>query len=107
RRSSDLPHFTYGEFSTKFAKVPDKAPFLADSIIVASEPGSAPELTYQQGADLVAWAHNETSTGVAVPVRRLEGSDGALIAIDATSGAGGLPVNAADFDVYYFAPQKS
>ncbi|EHR63290.1 phosphoserine transaminase [Saccharomonospora cyanea] len=100
-------HFTYGEFSTKFAKVTDKAPFLGESIIVKGEPGSAPEIAYQQGADLVAWAHNETSTGVAVPVRRPEGSDGALVAIDATSGAGGLPVNAADFDVYYFAPQKS
>ncbi|EIF00598.1 phosphoserine transaminase [Saccharomonospora glauca] len=100
-------HFTYGEFSTKFAKVTDKAPFLSDSIIVKSEPGSAPEIAYQEGADLLAWAHNETSTGVAVPVRRPEGSDGALVAIDATSGAGGLPVNAADFDVYYFAPQKS
>lgn len=100
-------HFTYGEFSAKFAKVTDKAPFLGDSIIVAGEPGSAPEIAYQQGADLVAWAHNETSTGVAVPVRRPEGSDGALVAIDATSGAGGLPVNATDFDVYYFAPQKS
>ena len=100
-------HFTYGEFSTKFAKVTDKAPFLSDSIIVKSEPGSAPEIAYQEGADLLAWAHNETSTGVAVPVRRPEGSDGALVAIDTTSGAGGLPVNAADFDVYYFAPQKS
>src|SRR5205814_6775988 len=68
---------------------------------------SAPEITYAPGCDLVAWAHNETSTGVAVPVRRPEGSDGALVAIDATSGAGGLPVDAEDFDVYYFAPQKS
>ncbi|EHY89052.1 phosphoserine transaminase [Saccharomonospora azurea] len=100
-------HFTYGEFSSKFAKVTDKAPFLGDSIIVEGEPGSAPRIAYEQGADVVAWAHNETSTGVAVPVVRPEGSDGALVAIDATSGAGGLPVNAADFDVYYFAPQKS
>jgi phosphoserine aminotransferase len=100
-------HFTYGEFSSKFAKVTQDAPFLADSIVVKAEPGSAPEIAYQQGADLVGWAHNETSTGVAVPVTRPEGSDGALVAIDATSGAGGLPVNAEDFDVYYFAPQKS
>ncbi|MFC4002165.1 phosphoserine transaminase [Prauserella oleivorans] len=100
-------HFTYGEFSSKFATVTGKAPFLADSIVVAGEPGSAPEIAYQQGADLVAWAHNETSTGVAVPVRRPAGSEGALVAIDATSGAGGLPVRAEDFDVYYFAPQKS
>ncbi|WP_034268890.1 phosphoserine transaminase [Haloechinothrix halophila] len=100
-------HFTYGEFSSKFAKVTNGAPFLADSIVVEGEPGSAPAISYQQGADLVGWAHNETSTGVAVPVRRPEGSEGALVAIDATSGAGGLPVNAEDFDVYYFAPQKS
>ncbi|MEU6645254.1 phosphoserine transaminase [Saccharomonospora sp. NPDC046836] len=100
-------HFTYGEFSAKFATVTGKAPFLADSIVVKAEPGSAPGIAYQQGADLVGWAHNETSTGVAVPVRRPAGSDGALVAIDATSGAGGLPVAAEDFDVYYFAPQKS
>src|SRR5690606_19155428 len=100
-------HFTYGEFSSKFAKVTDKAPFLDKSVIVEGEPGSAPEIAYQSGCDLVGWAHNETSTGVAVPVRRPAGSDDALVAIDATSGAGGLPVKAEDFDVYYFAPQKS
>ncbi|MFE3174457.1 phosphoserine transaminase [Amycolatopsis sp. NPDC059090] len=100
-------HFTYGEFSSKFATVTNKAPFLGESIVVKADPGSAPEIAYQQGADLVGWAHNETSTGVAVPVQRPEGSDGALVAIDATSGAGGLPVKAEDFDVYYFAPQKS
>ncbi|WP_018682584.1 phosphoserine transaminase [Actinokineospora enzanensis] len=99
--------FTYGEFSAKFATVNKKAPFLADPIVVSAEPGSAPEITYAEGADLVGWAHNETSTGVAVPVSRPAGSDGALVAIDATSGAGGLPVRAEDFDVYYFAPQKS
>ncbi len=99
--------FTYGEFSAKFATVNKGAPFLADPIVVKAEPGSAPEFSYAEGADLVGWAHNETSTGVAVPVTRLAGSDGALIAIDATSGAGGLPVRAEDFDVYYFAPQKS
>ncbi|GAA1198975.1 phosphoserine transaminase [Prauserella alba] len=99
-------HFTYGEFSSKFAKVTDKAPFLDKSVIVEGEPGSAPEISYQAGCDLVGWAHNETSTGVAVPVKRPAGSDDALVAIDATSGAGGLPVKAEDFDVYYFAPQK-
>ncbi|WAL66311.1 phosphoserine transaminase [Amycolatopsis cynarae] len=99
-------HFTYGEFSSKFASVTKGAPFLADPIVVSSEPGSAPEIAYEAGADLVGWAHNETSTGVAVPVRRPAGSEGALVAIDATSGAGGLPVKAEDFDVYYFAPQK-
>ena len=100
-------HFTYGEFSSKFATVTNGAPFLADSIVVKADAGSAPEIAYQSGADLVGWAHNETSTGVAVPVRRPETREGALVAIDATSGAGGLPVKAEDFDVYYFAPQKS
>jgi phosphoserine aminotransferase len=100
-------HFTYGEFSSKFATVTKGAPFLADSIVVKAEPGSAPEIAFQSGADLVGWAHNETSTGVAVPVERPEGSEGALVAIDATSGAGGLPVKAEDFDIYDFAPQKS
>ncbi|RSN23786.1 phosphoserine transaminase [Amycolatopsis sp. WAC 01416] len=100
-------HFTYGEFSSKFATVTKGAPFLADPIVVKADPGSAPEIAYEPGADLVGWAHNETSTGVAVPVHRPEGSEGALVAIDATSGAGGLPVKAEDFDVYYFAPQKS
>ncbi|MGH3949219.1 MAG: phosphoserine transaminase [Pseudonocardiaceae bacterium] len=100
-------HFTYGEFSSKFASVTKGAPFLADPIVVSADPGSAPEIAYQPGADLVGWAHNETSTGVAVPVSRPENSAGALVAIDATSGAGGLPVSAEDFDVYYFAPQKS
>jgi phosphoserine aminotransferase len=100
-------HFTYGEFSSKFATVAKGAPFLGDPIVVKADPGSAPEIAFQPGVDLVGWAHNETSTGVAVPVKRPEGSEGALVAIDATSGAGGLPVKAEDFDLYYFAPQKS
>jgi phosphoserine aminotransferase len=99
-------HFTYGEFSSKFAKVTADAPFLGDPVVVKAEPGSAPEITAAEGVDLIGWAHNETSTGVMVPVTRPANSDGALVAIDATSGAGGLPVNAEDFDVYYFAPQK-
>lgn len=99
--------FTYGEFSSKFATVAQDAPFLAEPYVVSSDPGTAPEITYQPGADLIGWAHNETSTGVAVPVHRPASSDDALVAIDATSGAGGLPVAAEDFDVYYFAPQKS
>jgi phosphoserine aminotransferase len=100
-------HLTYGEFSNKFATVTKGAPFLADPIVVASEPGDAPAPTFEPGADVVAWAHNETSTGVMVPVQRPAGSDGALVLIDATSGAGGLPVDASQSDVYYFAPQKS
>src|SRR4051812_15272278 len=100
-------HLTYGEFSNKFATVTKGAPFLADPIVVSSEPGDAPAPAFEAGADVVAWAHNETSTGVMVPVQRPAGSDGALVLIDATSGAGGLPVDASQSDVYYFAPQKS
>src|SRR3954463_11982976 len=96
-------HLTYGEFSSKFAKATNDAPFLQDSIVVKAEPGDAPAPTSDPSADVVAWAHNETSTGVMVPVERV--GDG-LVLIDATSGAGGLPVDAGDADVYYFAPQK-
>jgi phosphoserine aminotransferase len=99
-------HLTNGEFSSKFASVCKGAPFLGDPVVVSSEPGSAPEPTSDPSCDLIGWAHNETSTGVMIPVQRPAGSEGALVAIDATSGAGGLPVNAADADVYYFAPQK-
>jgi phosphoserine aminotransferase len=100
-------HLTYGEFSAKFAAVTKGAPFLADPIVVSAEPGSAPEPTSDPSVDVIAWAHNETSTGVAVAVTRpADATDGQLVAIDATSGAGGLPVNIADADVYYFAPQK-
>ncbi|WP_433800131.1 phosphoserine transaminase [Actinomycetospora sp. CA-084318] len=99
-------HLTYGEFSSKFAGVAKGAPFLADPVVVSSDPGSAPEPRSDDSVDLIAWAHNETSTGVAVPVARPAGSEGKLVAIDATSGAGGLPVDVSQADVYYFAPQK-
>ncbi len=99
-------HLTFGEFSGKFAKVTQGAPFLGDPVVVSAEPGDAPVPAAADGVDAIAWAHNETSTGVMVPVRRPAGSDGSLVLIDATSGAGGLPVTADDFDVYYFAPQK-
>ena len=99
-------HLTYGEFSSKFATVAKGAPFLQDPIVINSAPGTAPEPVSDPSVDLIGWAHNETSTGVMVPVQRPAGSGDALIAIDATSGAGGLPVKAEDFDVYYFAPQK-
>jgi phosphoserine aminotransferase len=100
-------HLTYGEFSAKFATVTKGAPFLADPVVVTAAPGSAPTPVSDPSADVLAWAHNETSTGVAVPVLRPAGATaGQLVAIDATSGAGGLPVNIADTDVYYFAPQK-
>ena len=101
-------HLAFGEFSQKFATVTKGAPFLADPIVIAAEPGDAPEPTGDPSADAVAWAHNETSTGAMVPVRRVggDGFDG-LILIDATSGAGGLPVDVSQADAYYFAPQKS
>jgi phosphoserine aminotransferase len=98
-------HLTFGEFSSKFANVTAAAPFLADPLIVNAEPGDAPQPTSDPSADVVAWAHNETSTGVMVPVTRPPGDS--LVLIDATSGAGGLPLDPSAADVYYFAPQKS
>jgi phosphoserine aminotransferase len=100
-------HLSYGEFSAKFAAVTKGAPFLADPVVHTAEPGSAPEPVADPASDVLAWAHNETSTGVAVPVRRPPGATAdQLVVIDATSAAGGLPVRAADADAYYFAPQK-
>jgi phosphoserine aminotransferase len=98
-------HLTYGEFSAKFASAVKANPFVGDPIIVKSDPGTAPEPQSDPSVDVVAWAHNETSTGVAVPVQRPAGD--ALVVIDATSAAGGLPVDIADTDAYYFAPQKN
>jgi phosphoserine aminotransferase len=98
-------HLVYGEFSGKFGRVTQRAPFLDDPVILESDPGDAPEPRSEPGADVVAWAHNETSTGVMVPVVRPEGD--ALVLIDATSGAGGLPIDVKQADAYYFAPQKS
>ena len=100
-------HLTYGEFSSKFASAVSKNPFVGDPVIIKADPGSAPTPQSDPSVDLIAWAHNETSTGVAVPVVRPEGSGAALIAIDATSAAGGLPVDITDADAYYFAPQKN
>ena len=100
-------HLTYGEFSSKFAKSTAGAPFLGDPIVVEAEPGDAPAPVADPDADVLAWAHNETSTGVMVPVERPENSGGALVLIDATSGAGGLPVDVGQADAYYFAPQKA
>jgi phosphoserine aminotransferase len=99
-------HLVYGEFTSKFAATTREAPFLADPIMIEGEPGDAPAPAADPSADVVAWAHNETSTGVMVPVVRPEGGDAALVAIDATSAAGGLPVQVEHADVYYFAPQK-
>jgi phosphoserine aminotransferase len=100
-------HLSYGEFSSKFASAVIKNPFVGEPIVIKADPGSAPEPQSDPSVDVIAWAHNETSTGVAVPVTRPDGSGDALIVIDATSGAGGLPVDIADTDAYYFAPQKN
>ena len=100
-------HLAYGEFSQKFAKVTAGAPFLADPIVVEADPGDAPAPTADAAADVIAWAHNETSTGVMVPVARPEEVGDALVLVDATSGAAGLPVDITQADAYYFAPQKA
>jgi len=100
-------HLTYGEFSSKFASAVAKNPFVGDPVIVKADPGTAPQPQSDASVDLIGWAHNETSTGVAVPVQRPADSEGKLIAIDATSAAGGLPVDIANADAYYFAPQKN
>jgi phosphoserine aminotransferase len=100
-------HLVYGEFSQKFAKATSAAPFLGDPILVEADPGDAPEPASDPAADAIAWAHNETSTGVMVDVRRPDGAGDALVLVDATSGAGGLPLDASQADAYYFAPQKA
>ncbi len=100
-------HLSFGEFSSKFAKAAKQAPFLGDPTVIESATGSRPEPRAETGVDAYAWAHNETSTAVMAPVHRVQGADdGALVLIDATSGAGGLPVDLHEVDVYYFAPQK-
>ena len=101
-------HLSFGEFGSKFAAATNKAPFLASSSIIKAEPGTRPETAAEAGVDVYAWPQNETSTGVAAPVRRVAGADaGSLVLIDATSAAGGLDVDLAESDVYYFAPQKN
>jgi phosphoserine aminotransferase len=101
-------HLSYGEFSSKFANCTQAAPFLSDSIVIEAAAGDAPDPSAIEPADVdaIAWAHNETSTGVMVPVTRPAAAENAIVLIDATSGAGGLPVDVADADAYYFAPQK-
>lgn len=101
-------HLSFGEFGSKFAKATNNAPFLDDSIILQADPGTRPVPRAETGIDVYAWPQNETSTGVAAPVHRVEGADeDALVLIDATSGAGGLPVDVSQSDVYYFSPQKN
>jgi phosphoserine aminotransferase len=99
-------HLNYGEFSSKFAKVTAGAPHLADPVVDSADPGDAPEPHGANDVDAICWAHNETSTGVMVPVERPADAGDALVLIDATSGAAGLPLDPAQADVYYFAPQK-
>ena len=101
-------HLSFGEFGSKFAKATNNAPFLEDSVILQADPGTRPAPRAEHNVDVYAWPHNETSTGVAAPVHRVEGAnDDALVLIDATSGAGGLPVDVSESDVYYFSPQKN
>jgi phosphoserine aminotransferase len=100
-------HLAYGEFTSKFAKVTAGAPFLAEPIVIEAAPGDAPHPAADPAADALAWAHNETSTGVALGVERPAGAGDALVLIDATSGAGGLPLDPSQADAYYFAPQKT
>jgi phosphoserine aminotransferase len=100
-------HLVFGEFSSKFAAASKEAPFLGEPTVIKAEPGSHPVATAEAGIDVYALTHNETSTGVAMPILRPAGTDGALVLVDATSAAGGLMVDAKEFDTYYFAPQKS
>ena len=99
-------NLVYGEFSSKFAACTRRAPFLADPIVIETEPGDAPSPQSDPDADVIAWALNETSTGVMVPVTRPAGSAHALVLVDATSAVAGLPVDVGQTDAYYFAPQK-
>jgi phosphoserine aminotransferase len=98
-------HLSFGEFSAKFAAVVRGAPHLDAPEVIESAPGTHPETRSDERVDAYALTHNETSTGVAMDVRRPEGTDG-LVLVDATSAAGGLRVDAGQFDAYYFAPQK-
>jgi phosphoserine aminotransferase len=100
-------HLVFGEFSSKFAASTRLAPWLGEPSVISSDPGSHPSPKAEDGVDVYALTHNETSTGVAMPIARVEGADtGALVLVDATSGAGGLPLEPTEADVYYFSPQK-
>ena len=104
-------HLSFGEFSSKFAVAASDAPHLDQPEIISSEVGTHPDPVARDDVDLYALTHNETSTGVMMPIVRPEGAPlpaegGGLVAVDATSGAGGLPVDPQQFDAYYFAPQK-
>jgi len=105
---SRASHAQFGEFGSKFAKATRTAPFLTESLIVDAEPGTAARPATDPSVDVYAWPHNETSTGVATVIERpADIADDALVIIDATSAAGGIPVDIRETDVYYFAPQKN
>ncbi|WP_090592896.1 phosphoserine transaminase [Auraticoccus monumenti] len=105
RRSA---HAAFGEFSAKFARAAARAPHLDEPVVTEVAPGSAAVPGAVPGVDAYAWAHNETSTGACAPVQRVEGADeGALVLVDGTSAAGGMPLDVTQTDAYYFAPQKS
>jgi phosphoserine aminotransferase len=103
-------HLSFGEFSAKFAAAVAAAPHLEEPLVVSAPPGTRPEARVAEDVDAYALTHNETSTGVAGEVRRPRRPDGhpadGLVLVDATSAAGGLRVDPAEFDCYYFAPQK-
>ena len=99
-------HLVFGEFSSKFASGVKSAPFLGDPVVIESAPGSHPQAQPDSSIDAYALTHNETSTGVAMDIKRPDGANG-IVLVDATSAAGGLTVDAKEFDTYYFAPQKS
>jgi phosphoserine aminotransferase len=104
---SKSQHLSFGEFSTKFSTVIGRATWLAAPTVITSEPGTHPLPRGEAGVDMYALTHNETSTGVCMPIARPAGADdGSLLVVDATSGAGALPVDPAEFDAYYFGPQK-
>jgi phosphoserine aminotransferase len=98
-------HLWFGEFSSKFAQAAEAAPHLGEPSIIRAEPGDHPVPVADPDIDLYALTHNETSTGVAMQILRPDGAEG-IVAVDATSGAGGLRVDPTQFDVYYFSPQK-
>lgn len=99
-------HLVFGEFSSKFASGVKSAPFLGDPVVIESPAGSHPTAQADSSIDAYALTHNETSTGVAMEIKRPSGATG-IVLVDATSAAGGLTVDAREFDTYYFAPQKS
>ena len=100
-------HLVFGEFSSKFATCATQAPMNSEPLIIKAEPGSHPDVRVEDGIDAYALTHNETSTGVMMPIKRPAGADSALVLVDATSAAGGLEIDISQTDCYYFAPQKS